>query len=54
MCEMIRTLIAKRKFPNFEVNMKNLSLDFLDQISCIGDGDQTKVCAVTEGSFKDE
>ncbi len=36
MCVVIRTLLVARKFDNYNLNMKQLSHDFLDMINCYG------------------
>ena len=51
MCELVRTLLVARKFENYNINMKQLTFEFIDSINCYGDDGQTKVCAATDSAF---
>ena len=51
MCEIVRTLVANGKFPGVSEDISTVPLSIVNYINCPGDITQTKVCAVTGGSF---
>ena len=54
MCEMIRAFVANGKFYEIGQDVRSISLELIDHITCPGGDFQTQVCAVTGGSFSEK
>ena len=48
----MRAALFYGKFPGYDKdNYQKLKIDFLDYLECVGDSDETQVCAANAGSF---
>jgi hypothetical protein len=54
MCEIVRALIANGKIPEIGEDVKNINMDFLDDLDCPGSDGQTQLCAATARSHADK
>jgi hypothetical protein len=51
MCEIFRAALAAGKFSKVSTDLVNIPLKVLDFIDCVGEPEQTEICAVTGSSF---